>query len=207
MYHYLRLYVNGFAYEVIISRAVICHGDTQLNFLSLTSKCESDSRFIYDAVDAAKSILSTFNIFIAPETFRCMPSSYYFFIIYAAVFLHKAKFITIMTYEESAGIENIIDHTIERLKMAATGLNHIGSRYARLLQLLWRKTSRSADHHEDLKSQSLSRQANTYSPPPLLWLNFDQGNIRNPNHTSIWAFSWLDLDATWNLASQTIVLA
>lgn len=47
-----------------------------------------DARFIYDAIDAAKSLLSTFNTFMEPEMARYMPSSYYLYIIYSAVFLY-----------------------------------------------------------------------------------------------------------------------
>jgi hypothetical protein len=50
-----------------------------------------DARFVYEAVDAAKSLLSTFNNFIDPQTLRYMPSSYYLFIVYSAVFLYKVR--------------------------------------------------------------------------------------------------------------------
>lgn len=51
-----------------------------------------DARFIYDSIDAAKSLLSTFNSFVDPrETFRFMPLRYYLYVIYGACFLYKAR--------------------------------------------------------------------------------------------------------------------
>lgn len=57
--------------------------------MPLINASAPDARFIYEALDAAKSLLSTFNNFVDPETLRYMPSSYYLFIIYSAVFLYK----------------------------------------------------------------------------------------------------------------------
>lgn len=59
--------------------------------MPLINSSAPDARFIYEALDAAKSLLSTFNNFVDPETLRYMPSSYYLFIIYSAVFLYKVR--------------------------------------------------------------------------------------------------------------------
>lgn len=49
-----------------------------------------DARFIYEALDAAKSLLTTLNNFVDPEKdLRYMPSRFYLFIIHGAVFLFK----------------------------------------------------------------------------------------------------------------------
>jgi hypothetical protein len=60
--------------------------------MPLINATAPDARFIYEAVDAAKSLLSTFNNFVDPQTLRYMPSSYYLFIIYSAVFLYKVTY-------------------------------------------------------------------------------------------------------------------
>jgi hypothetical protein len=91
-YDYLRLYVNAFAYQATISRSLTFQRDSQHNPnrpIPLINATAPDARFIYEALDAAKSLLSTFNSFVDPDTLRCMPSSYYLFIIYSAVFLYK----------------------------------------------------------------------------------------------------------------------
>lgn len=53
-----------------------------------------DARFIYEAIDAAKSLLTRVNDFVSPETLRYMPCTYYLFIIYSAVFLYKVGVIS-----------------------------------------------------------------------------------------------------------------
>jgi hypothetical protein len=91
-YDYLRLYINSFAYQATISRALGYQRDSQHNPnqpIPLINASASDARFIYEAIDAAKSLLSTFNTFVDPQTLRYMPSSYYLFISYSAFFLYK----------------------------------------------------------------------------------------------------------------------
>lgn len=93
-YDYLRLYVNAFAYQATISRALIYQRDSQHTAnqpMPLINSTAPDARFIYEALDAAKSLLSTFNNFVDPATLRYMPSPYYLYIIYSAVFLYKVR--------------------------------------------------------------------------------------------------------------------
>lgn len=98
-YEYLRLYVNAFAYQATLNRAVarqIQHtkastAQTQSSIFSNVA-ATPDARFIYEALDAAKSILSTFNSFIEPLEFQAFPLKYYFYIIYSVVFLYKVIF-------------------------------------------------------------------------------------------------------------------
>lgn len=215
-FDYLRLYVNAFAYQATISRALIFQRDSQHTPnrpIPLINASAPDARFIYEALDAAKSLLSTFNNFVDPETLRYMPSSYYLFIIYSAVFLYKARSTTTMTDEERNGVRRMISQTIERLQKAGVGNNHMGSRYARLLQLLWRKAPKRTDTRDPTShTQSIDIRLhpphNTSSSNPQYDPNnqfsvINQGGGggmggMNPPGT----FSWLDLGATWNFATQ-----
>jgi hypothetical protein len=227
--------VNAFAYQATISRAITFQRDSQHNpnrSMPLINATAPDARFIYEALDAAKSLLSTFNNFVDPQTLRYMPSSYYLFIIYSAVFLYKVTFIiplpkgssndpqarstTTMTDEERLGVRHMINQTIERLQKASVGANHMGSRYARLLQLLWRKPPKRNGRVGDLRHQSIDGRFNTpatinpndNSQPQ----NFDpnnfnsgmggMGGINAPINGTGSGFSWLDLGATWNFATQ-----
>ncbi|KAI6248148.1 hypothetical protein HI914_03754 [Erysiphe necator] len=148
-YNYLRLYVNAFAYQATISR-LLALKKSQINKKIDTEYCPAplinatapDARFIYEALDAAKSLISTFNDIVEPTLLRYMPSTYYLFIVYSAVFLYKARITTTMTDEERQNIRTMIQNTIGRLQKISDGSNHMGSRYARLLQLLWRKVPR-----------------------------------------------------------------
>jgi hypothetical protein len=58
--------------------------------LPYISAAAPDARFIYESLDAAKSLLTTLNNFVDPEhCLRRMPSRFYLYIIYSAVFLYK----------------------------------------------------------------------------------------------------------------------
>jgi hypothetical protein len=184
--------------------------------MPLINATAPDARFIYEALDAAKSLLTTFNNFVEPETLRYMPSSYYLFIIYSAVFLYKARSTTTMTDEERTSVRRMINHTIERLQKASVGANHMGSRYARLLQMLWRKAPKASDPRLNQKPplQSMDGRIapmhpNTSSPQQNFDPNQQQFNMAPMNNVSMHSnggvpgmFSWLDLGATWNFATQ-----
>jgi hypothetical protein len=142
-YHYLRLYVNAFAYQATISRALTFKKDSQHQpnrALPQINATAPDARFIYEAVNAAKSLLLTFNNLVDVETLRYMPVCYYLFVIYSGVFLYKARLTTTMSDEERTEVKGMIQTAIERLQRASVDKSHIGSRYARLLQLLWTKS-------------------------------------------------------------------
>lgn len=94
-YEFLRLYVNAFAYQATISRDILsdpsrlCGPYRQLPAITAATP---DARFIYESIEAAKSLLTTLTNFVDPETcLRYMPSRFYFFIIYSAVFLYKVS--------------------------------------------------------------------------------------------------------------------
>lgn len=58
--------------------------------LPVISAATPDARFIYESVEAAKTLLTTLNNFVDPEQcLRYMPSRFYLYIIYSAVFLYK----------------------------------------------------------------------------------------------------------------------
>lgn len=90
-YDYLRLYLNAFAYQATISRAMSFSKESQSNLPPTIDAATPDARFIYEAIDAAKSLLTRVNEFVGPETLRYMPCTYYLFIIYSAVFLYKVS--------------------------------------------------------------------------------------------------------------------
>jgi hypothetical protein len=79
-YEYLRLYVNAFAYQATLNRlaaqveAAAANGQQEKapsHPFGSDIAATPDARFIYDSIDAAKSLLSTFNSFVDPvETFR-----------------------------------------------------------------------------------------------------------------------------------------
>lgn len=92
-YDYLRLYVNAFAYQATISRAMrdAQKSKTPNETIPLLDSSAADARFIYEAIDAAKSLLTTVTDFVPPEVLRYMPCRYYMYIVYSAVFLYKVS--------------------------------------------------------------------------------------------------------------------
>ncbi|CZT09159.1 uncharacterized protein RCO7_04039 [Rhynchosporium graminicola] len=163
-YDYLRLYVNAFAYQATISRALTDQRDSQHSngSIPLINSSAPDARFIYEAVSAAQSLLTRFNDSVSPETLRHMPSSYYLFVIYSAVFLYKARSTTSLQKDEREEVHKTIRQTIERLQASSIGGNQIGNRYARLLELLWRKSPKrngnKALHRMSVDNRMLAQQ-------------------------------------------------
>ena len=144
----------------------------------------------------------------------------------------------------------MINHTIDRLQKASTGAGHMGGRYARLLQLLWRKVPKATNsslatatksyvsqprsniqqlihpsqpypaQSPTVISPSLSFQQQQhhmqhFQPPPLIQqtsnhLSYHPSDLSNPAYQAYpqqhqnqnRTFSWLDLGATWNFATQ-----
>lgn len=221
-YDYLRLYVNAFAYQATISRSLTFQRDSQHNPnrpIPLINATAPDARFIYEALDAAKSLLSTFNSFVDPDTLRCMPSSYYLFIIYSAVFLYKARLTTTMTDDERTNVRYMITQTIQRLERASQGANQMGNRYAKLLKLLWRKSPTRTRPVDPPRSNNPNHPSSNAYDPTAPTSNASQSNTQfDYNYGNIGSgmgvpgngngigtgqgFSWLDLSATWNYATQ-----
>jgi hypothetical protein len=115
-----------------------------------------------------------------------------------------------MTVEERVFIHHVIRQTIERLEKSSVGANHIRSRYARLLQLLWRKAPKRSELRETQNQQSM---ANRVAVPQDHGQSGPQSNLNLPdsagmrgintvNSTPPGTFSWLDLDAAWGFATQ-----
>lgn len=69
-YEYLRLYTNAYAFQATVTRAQAAksHKDlapSETQHMGVPSL--PDARFIYESVDAAKSLLSIINSYIDPE--------------------------------------------------------------------------------------------------------------------------------------------
>ncbi|RKF73211.1 putative zn2 cys6 dna-binding protein [Golovinomyces cichoracearum] len=239
-YNYLRLYVNAFAYQATVSRMLsnkegYDKTPDRDNYVPFINAAAPDARFIYEALDAAKSLICIFNDSVEPAILRHMPITIYLFIIYSAVFLYKVRITTNLNDNERRKIRVMIQKTIERLQTNSNGPNDMGSRYAHLLQMLWRKVPKRNERDdiyindasrsisdgvaqfgndctmagsEELALKSVSSDQNLNNLHPTTPNNLEnrpQTNrlqpyfFSNPKPTG---FSWLDLDATWNFATQ-----
>ncbi|KAK3724525.1 hypothetical protein LTR37_001149 [Vermiconidia calcicola] len=205
-YEYLRLYVNAFAYQATLNRLA---AQVQATANGSQSKSPAypfgadiaatpDARFIYDSIDAAKSLLSTFNSFVDPrETFTYMPLRYYLYVIYSACFLYKARSTGVMAGDSRGSIKRMITDTIDRLQRASACSNDVGDRYSRLIRLLWRKPPGRGSVAEGM---DITRPG-TAQPRGNDANGFEQQHDQVMNEPApINSFSWLDLGAVGDFA-------
>ncbi|KAK5107294.1 hypothetical protein LTR62_001423 [Meristemomyces frigidus] len=221
-YEYLRLYINAFAYQATLNRLVAqvqassANGSTAKKpaYPFADVAATPDARFIYDAIDAAKSLLSTFNSFVDPvETFRFMPLRYYLYVIYSACFLYKARSTGVMGGDTRGSVKRMITDTVDKLQRASACTHDVGDRYSRLIRLLWRKPPAQTTMSEpkvDAQRPNLPHLQPTNSHDtatnnmqpvdPAQTGMYDATN--NNNFPSINTFSWLDLPAVGDFATQ-----
>ncbi|KAF2179353.1 hypothetical protein K469DRAFT_716358 [Zopfia rhizophila CBS 207.26] len=166
-YDYLRLYTNAFAFQATVRRALptaipptteqsagMPQPPTSSSAMQAPARvfynnvgAVGDARFIFEGLDAAKAILTTANNFVDPEkSLRYMPLRYYLYLVYAGVFLYRARCTGVIVSEEDRAVRAMVNETIVRLQRSsvgtATGIQHPGSRYSQLLKLLWAKVPR-----------------------------------------------------------------
>jgi len=106
-----------------------------------------------------------------------------------------------MTPSEKVGVRRMINETISLLQRASANPNDMGSRYSRLLHLLWRKTPMKADKIGNTQPRwdpsQMRPVENGQAPQGLAMSNLETNQLANHS-----AFSWLDLDAVGNFATQ-----
>ena len=210
-YDYLRLYTNAFAFHATVKRAlptVQGQSTRQSNhpapgrvFYNNVGAV-GDARFIYEGLDAAKSLLSMVNTFVDPEkSLRYMPLRFYLYSIYSGVFLYRARCVGVLAADEEQSVRTMVQETVNRLERSGIGPQHPGSRYAQLLKLLWDKVERK---ERKGATNSIATLANPYRPGsgegPT---SASTGSLTqdSPAVTEMMGdFSWTDLDAIGNFA-------
>lgn len=210
-YDYLRLYTNAFAFHATIQRALPKTEDGKPIFSRVFYNnvgAVGDARFIYEGLDAAKSLLTTMNNFVdADKSLRYMPLRFYLYTIYAGVFLYRARTVGVMSPEEDASVRRVISQTVQKLEQASVGDTHPGFRYSQLLKLLWDKVDKKSRKGEG----SLATIVDPYRPGSLM---ASQHTGQTPNSASaglpdlespestekMGDFSWTNLDAIGNFA-------
>jgi len=166
-YDYLRLYTNAFAFHATIQRALPKTADGKPSFSRVFYNnvgAVGDARFIYEGLDAAKSLLTTMNNFVdAAASLRYMPLRFYLYTIYAGVFLYRARTVGVMSPDEDTSVRRLIQQTIAKLEQASVGDQHPGSRYSQLLKLLWDKVDGGKARREK-DGRSVATLENPYRP-------------------------------------------
>lgn len=204
-YEYLCLYTNAFVFQATISQAIASKPKGESHSLrdhlrSVFSNvgCMPDARFIWASLAAAKAYLTLLSTQIDPKAYlRYMPLRYYLYSIYSAVFLYKARSFGVMTDMEERQVRQLVFQAMEVLKQASVSPQDPGSRYARLLEMLWMKPTKPAPPiHHPMQSPAASDTQLSSS-----------GSVRvdahgymqfSPNND----FSWLDLEAVGDYVSS-----
>ena len=207
-YHYLQLYTNAFAFQAAISQALVKHnkegnpptrGDLRKLFNNIGRM--PDSRFIFKSIEAAKQYLVIFNTYVdAYAQLLYLPIRFYLYCIYCAVFLYKARMFSALHESERKDVPEIIAATVKKLKEASVSPNDTGARYARLLELLWKK-ARPSQEDENIAASHLSRHATT--PTPFSPRPSESGSTGLYGFSPANGFSWLDLGGTADYISAT----
>ncbi|KIX07401.1 uncharacterized protein Z518_02054 [Rhinocladiella mackenziei CBS 650.93] len=203
-YEYLCLYTNAFVFQAAISQAIASKPKTDAHSLRDHLRCVfsnvgamPDARFIWASVAAAKAYLTLLSTQIDPGKYlRYMPLRYYLYSIYSAVFLYKARSFGVMTDMEERQVRQLVFQAMEVLKRASVSAQDPGSRYARLLELLWMKPPKGPP------PGPRPGQSPTASDTPLS----SSGSVRVDaqgymQYSPTNDFSWLDLEAVGDFVS------
>ncbi|KAK2591362.1 hypothetical protein QQS21_010938 [Conoideocrella luteorostrata] len=160
-FEFLRLYINAFAFQANLNRAAARNSEEGSGkssgplFSNIAGK--PDARFIYESIDAANSLLSILNSFIDPVAgLKCMPLKYCLYVIYAAVFLFKARLAGAISSEGDRGVQRAIHGTITQLQKTSNNPHSLGRRYATSLRLLWRKSSAKQSSKSAARNDSIA---------------------------------------------------
>lgn len=211
-YDYLRLYTNAFAFHATIKRAMPAMKGDETRRSSNPAPgrvfynnvgAVGDARFIYEGLDAAKSLLTMINNFVDPEkSLRYMPLRFYLYSIYSGVFLYRARCVGVLAADEEQSVRAMVQETVNRLERSGIGAQHPGSRYSQLLKLLWDKVERKGQKEKG-STATLNdpyRPGSVAGPTP----NSSSSAALNQDSPAVTEqmgdFSWADLDAVGNFA-------
>ena len=100
-----------------------------------------------------------------------------------------------MVPSEEAKVQGLVIRTTEVLKQASAGTDDVGSRYARLLELLWKpkstKSTSTSNPSEETQNSDFPLQTALPNPVADPYMKFSPAND----------FSWLDLEAVGDYVS------
>ncbi|KIW54594.1 hypothetical protein PV05_06943 [Exophiala xenobiotica] len=203
-YEYLCLYTNAFVFQAAISQAIANKPKTEAHSLrDHLRKAFSnvgampDARFIWASVAAAKAYLTLLSTQIDPGKYlRYMPLRYYLYCIYSAVFLYKARSFGVMTEIEERQVRHLVIQAMDVLKRASVSAQDPGSRYARLLELLWVKPPKGGIQVQQ-PVQSPAASDTQLSSSGSVRVDAQGYVLYSPAND----FSWLDLEAVGDYVS------
>ncbi|EMT62979.1 C6 transcription factor [Fusarium oxysporum II5] len=165
MYEYVCLYVNAFSFQAVLSRfETLCsesQGTTQkrhCNVFSTGIMASPDGPYIYAAIGAARNLLQRM-ISLEPRQILChLPSRYYSYGLYAAVFLYKVlKAGAVQSDTQKLETMRLAHRFISVMDEAASVDLHICRTYSGMLRRLWNEYETSSVSTQGSQTSSASR--------------------------------------------------
>ncbi|XEV04878.1 hypothetical protein FSHL1_010165 [Fusarium sambucinum] len=173
-YEYTRLYVNAFSFQAVVIRKSTPRSSSQPGnrqphpdqfahgIMSLP-----DGRYVFDATQAAKSLLGLFTR-LEPRRASCyLPLRFHLYGVYAAVFLHKTKSAGVFqSAAEKQEVTNLVLQFISIMKEAPLVETHVCHGYSVMLKRLWCPDDRvnsSQGQHSPGMAEQRDIEINVYS--------------------------------------------
>ncbi|KAL4778505.1 C6 transcription factor [Aspergillus varians] len=157
MYEYICLYTNAFSFQAVLTRASDPRMSSKIEqqnkrpfaeLLSTGIMASPDGQFIFDAINAARNLLSLMNDLDPRQVLCYLPSRYYLYGVYAAVFLHKADCTgAFQSGNQRQEITSLARDFISVLEKAPSTELHICHSYSRMLKQLWNRRERRHSRH------------------------------------------------------------
>ncbi|VUC30201.1 unnamed protein product [Clonostachys rosea] len=149
LYEYVCLYVNAFSFQAVLTRASgACSGRRDANSGKGISSAapfarglmsSPDGPYVYEAISCARKILSLINQLHPGNTLRFLPTRFYLYGVYAAVFLYKAQcagaFQSLAQRQENSELAR---RFISKLEQISQDELHLCRRYSVMLGRIWR---------------------------------------------------------------------
>ncbi|KAJ5107372.1 hypothetical protein N7456_004047 [Penicillium angulare] len=200
MREYLRLYVNAFAFQAVLyrGRSASARLDTdadpnvdlglQLDF-PYSTMASADARHVYDALDAAESLLRIFTEEFDTRQLRCLPDRFYLYEIHSSVFIFKSNFSGAISSDRYEETKKLMRRFLTVLDAVPVNKNHkhVASHYAKLLRGLWfrrkedckggpaRRHSDQQDDHTGSGDTCSNVSANLARGPPCMNVDMNGG--------------------------------
>ncbi|KAI5478716.1 DUF250 domain contaning protein [Pseudohyphozyma bogoriensis] len=168
-YHYVRLYINGFAFQAHIQRATTHDAEEPEEYFPEGVMVCPDGQYILEAIDAAADLLRLVTDRLHPGgALPYLPRRFFLFFAYAGVFLLRAVHVEAVTENAQSVIIRLLRRLIFVLACASTDDHHPGVRFARLLNGLVR-----AFHYNQDSTNNTAAPTRRSSPQPGLDGLFD----------------------------------
>ncbi|KAJ6019973.1 hypothetical protein N7522_000048 [Penicillium canescens] len=184
-YEYLRLYANAFAFQAAALRTISPNLPGVENGSAHSEGPGSlpEARFMFESIDAAKSLLTIVNNYIpSAENLNQFPIRFPLFQgLITLLTMRQIWTLNAISHPERASVRRLIGDAISSLRKGTTGSSELGARYANLLEILWKRVDRLSV--TDDGNPTFDDRARP----------FPQSQVR-PSYLQD-GFSWLDLEA------------